>query len=118
METLKNNLPMIIMVVGLICLLGGYPTAYYLSSTETTIMVKRLERIVESSGSGETASTSSKYLVFTNNEVFENTDSWLYLKFSSSDLYSKLKEGQTYKVKVAGWRIPFLSWYRNIISIE
>lgn len=118
MKTLKNNLPMILIVVGLICLLGGYPTAYYLSSSETTITVKRLERIVESSGSGETTSTSSKYLVFTNNEVFENTDSWLYLKFSSSDLYSKLEEGQTYKVKVAGWRIPFLSWYRNIIEIE
>ena len=118
MKTLKNNLPMIMIVVGLICLLGGYPTAYYLSATDTTITVKRLERIVESSWSGETASTTSKYLVFTNNEVLENTDSWLYLKFSSSDLYAKLKEGQTYKIKVAGWRIPFLSWYRNIIEIK
>ena len=118
MKTLKNNLPAIIIVVGLICLLGGYPTAYYLSATETTITVSRLERIVESSGSGETQSTTSKYLVFTDNEVFENTDSWLYLKFSSSDLYAKLKEGGTYRVKVAGWRIPFISWYKNIIEIK
>jgi len=99
-------------------LLGGYTTAYYLSATETTINVNRLERIVESSGSGESQSTTSKYLVFTDSDVFENTDSWLYLKFSSSDLYAKLEEGKTYRVKVAGWRIPFLSWYKNIIEIK
>lgn len=98
-------------------LIGAYPTAYYLSSSDITITVNRLERIVESSGSGESTSISSKYLVFANDEVFENADSWLYLKFSSSDLYNKLEEGKTYAVKVAGWRIPIFSRYRNIIKI-
>jgi len=112
MKDLKLKIIFIILAIGLIGLLGGYPTAYYLSATETTITVSRLERIVESQ------SMTSKYLVFTDNEVFENTDSWLYLKFSSSDLYAKLKEGKTYRVKVAGWRIPFLSWYKNIIEIK
>ena len=40
------------------------------------------ERIVTSSDKG----TSSKYLIFTDMEVFENTDSFLALKFNSSDV--------------------------------
>jgi len=61
---------------------------------------------------------NSKYLVFTENETFENTDDILQGKFNSSDIQGKFKENQTYEVKVWGWRIPILSKYRNIISIE
>ncbi len=72
------------------------------------------ERIVEKSGEG----TSSKYLVFCEEEVLENTDSFWYLKYSSSDVYRDLKEGQVYDLRVYGWRIPFFSQYRNIIEIK
>jgi hypothetical protein len=61
---------------------------------------------------------SSKYLIWTEAEVFENCDSWVYGKFNSSDIFGRLKVGNTYRVKVVGKRIPFLSWYRNIIEIE
>jgi hypothetical protein len=60
---------------------------------------------------------SSKYLVFTENETFENTDYWLKWKFNSSDIYGKLKEGSSYKATVGGLRWPFFSQYRNIHSI-
>ena len=60
---------------------------------------------------------SSKYLIFCEEEVFENTDQWLVGKFNSSDFYKNLKIGKKYNLKVCGWRIPFLSWYRNIIKI-
>jgi hypothetical protein len=60
----------------------------------------------------------SKYLVNTTTEVFENTDYWQCLKFNSSDVQNNLIKDSTYKVKVIGWRIPFLSKYRNIIKIE
>ena len=30
----------------------------------------------------------------------------------------ELEKGKTYKMRVYGWRIPFMSWYRNIIEIE
>lgn len=63
-------------------------------------------------------STKSKYLIFTESETFENVDAWLSGKFTSSDLYGKLNKGESYTVKVYGWRIPFLSWYRNIVRIE
>jgi hypothetical protein len=85
---------------------------YYVYGTDevVTVTVESKERIV--------TQDSSKYLVFTNGEVFENTDSLLYWKFNSSDLYGELKEGETYTVRVYGWRIPFLSNYRNIIEIK
>jgi len=60
----------------------------------------------------------SRYLIFCEDEVLENTDSLLYLKFNSSDLYKDMKEGNEYSVKVYGWRIPFLSTYRNIVDFE
>lgn len=65
----------------------------------------------------------SKYLVFGDDEngksqVFEITDNWLRFRFDSSDLWGKIKEGETYDIKTIGWRVQFFSWYENIISAE
>lgn len=59
-----------------------------------------------------------KYLVFTDKGVFENTDSLLNFKWNSSDIYGELKAGETYTFNVYGWRVPFLSMYKNIVSVE
>lgn len=59
---------------------------------------------------------TSKYLIFTDKEVFENTDSLIYGKWNSSDYYNKLEKDKTYRFKVCRMRIPFLSMYRNIIE--
>lgn len=66
---------------------------------------------------------SSKYLVYADSEdgeslVFENTDSLFHGKFNSSNVQGKLKEGKTYELTVAGFRIPFLSSYQNIVNVE
>ena len=79
----------------------------YRSSSEI-IRVRILDKEHVTIGGG-------KYLIHTRNEVFENTDSWLFLKFSSSDFQYNLKKGKSYAVKVVGWRIPFLSKHRNIV---
>ena len=81
---------------------------------DVQIVVTNTERIVESNGE----TTSSKYLVFSTTETFENTDAILFGKFNSSDLQGKLRIDSTYTVTVVGWRIPFLSSYRNIIEIK
>jgi hypothetical protein len=83
---------------------------YFASVDEITMNVTEKERIAYEQG--------SRYLVWTENEVFENTDAWIFLKFDSSDIYGKIKVGHTYKTKVVGWRIPFFSWYRDIINVE
>jgi hypothetical protein len=66
----------------------------------------------------KTYDKNSKYLVWSKeNEVFEITDSMWVGRFNSSDFYGRIEVGKTYKVKVIGYRVPFLSWYRNIIEI-
>ena len=87
------------------------PILYYQTGEETTITVSEKE-VVHSEH-------SSTYLIYTEEgEVLENSDLFLYGKYNSSDFQAKLKEGETYKVKLYGWRVPFLSWYRNIVEIK
>ncbi len=58
-----------------------------------------------------------KYLVYTDNAVYQVTDNVFFLRFDSSDDYGKLKQGGMFKVEVIGWRIPFLSQYQNILDV-
>ena len=92
----------------------AFPAAYHISSETIEITVTDKERI----SSGPSSDRIEKYLVYTQDESFENTDSWMFFKFSSSDLQGKLMNDSTYSVKVAGWRVPFLSSYRNIVKIN
>lgn len=99
-------------IVLALVLFTAYPVAYKMSAETIEITVTEKERIT--TGSGE--NISSKFIIYTESEVFENTDSWLYLKFNSADYQNKFMVSETYKVKVAGWRVPFLSMYRNVVS--
>jgi hypothetical protein len=59
---------------------------------------------------------SGKYLVYTDKTTYEITDSWYHWRWDSSDVYGKLQVGKTYTATLQGYRVPFLSWYPNIIS--
>lgn len=48
--------------------------------------------------------------------VYENEDAWFFLKWNSGDILRDLNVGERYSFHVYGWRVPFLSWYPNIIS--
>ena len=98
-------------VIGLILLASLVPATFPLfTKSEVTITVENKENIK----SGDIG----KYLIFTDIETFENSDCLLLGKFDSSDMYNDIKEGKKYKAKVYGFRIPFLSMYRNIYEIE
>lgn len=88
--------------------------AYIRSKTDITITVTDKERITKTVEGND----ASYYLVYTDTETFANSDSMLFFKWNSSDVQGQLKVNQTYKVTVAGWRIPFLSEYRNIIKVQ
>lgn len=103
----------IIIVVLAIAVIVSVFTSF--NDTEYIVTVTDKERVV----SGE----SSSYLVFTEDEqgnvmVFENTDNIFRGKWDSSNIQGQLKVGNTYKVVVVGYRVPFLSMYQNIIEIE
>ena len=108
-----------IMIVVILVLSIGYEAIFSFNDTEYTITVTDKERVYE--GSGDTS--SSKYLVFGddnngNSLVFENTDCFIRGKWNSSNIHGQLKEGNTYKITVVGYRVSFFSMYQNIIKIE
>lgn len=82
-------------------------------TTVSGLVIQDKERVVTGTGADQT----SKYLIFTDQETFENVDSWLALKFNSSDVYGSIVEGSTCEFTVTGFRVPFLSWYRNILTV-
>ena len=108
-----------IMIAIILVLSIGYEAIFSFNDTEYTITVTDKERIYE--GSGDTS--SSKYLVFGDDDngnslVFENTDCFIRGKWNSSNIQGQLKEGNTYKVTVVGYRVSLFSMYQNIIKIE
>lgn len=89
----------------------GLSTSYTSTYQSEVLNMTSSERVC--SGSDD-----CKYLVYTDQGTFENTDSLWYRKFNSSDLHGRIKGGGTYQAETVGWRIPLLSSYRNIISAQ
>jgi hypothetical protein len=110
MKALTVGLIIVLVISGL----GLHPFWCYATRDSVTFTVSDKERIVESSGEG----ISSKYLVFSPGETFENTDAWWFLKFNSSDIQGRFQVGRTYTAQVYGWRVQAFSMYRNIISVK
>lgn len=107
---IHNVLAITVICVSIISFIGlGIYSVYGTKETVTiTVTDKAIKRYDE----------SDKYIIYTDEETFEITDEFLLGRFNSSDDYGSLKVGETYTVTVNGWRVPFLSWYRNIIEIN
>lgn len=117
MRSKKNWVETVIFAVVVLLVILALTSNIWLQYTTVTTVdatVTNTDRI--STGSGE--SLSHKYLVFTKNETFENTDAILFWKFDSSDVQGHLEKGKTYRFKVNGYRVPWMSWYRNILEVE
>lgn len=84
----------------------------YTTQQYREITIKKTERIVSSDGK------SSKYLIYADDGVYENTDSILRMKFNSADVYGQLQNGKTYTCDTYGSRVPLLSMYPNIVKCE
>lgn len=120
----KTNLGIILIVIAIIAIAVFCEIMCNFNDTEYTITITDKDRITETSKDSDgNNETSSKYLVFADDEngnslVFENTDCFIRLKFNSSNIQGQLKEGHTYRITVIGYRVPLLSWYQNIIKVE
>ena len=82
----------------------------FLNVETNTITVTKVENIVDGK--------NSTYLLFTESEVFENSDCFIRGKFDSSDFYNQFKDLGTFEVKTYGYRIPFFSMYKNEIGVK
>lgn len=96
----------------ILVIFSGLSSLFIINLTQENITcnVESKERVIY----GE----NSKYLIFCSDEVLENTDTLWGWKWNSSDFYRDIKEGQEYELVVYGWRVPFMSWHRNILEIK
>jgi hypothetical protein len=98
----------------LIAVIGGCNYAIHNATMDTvTVQVTDKDRITTRDSDGN---QDSKYLIFTETETFENTDSLFAWKFDSSDVYGRIQEGDICRFRVNGWRNQFFSSYRNILE--
>lgn len=102
-----------LIITSIICII----IAYYSSGTTIKATITDTEIFISGDGDG---GINTKYLVFTDIEVFENRDELFRKKFNSSDFQNEFKSniGSTYEFTVLGWRIPFFSMYRNIVTYK
>ncbi|MFZ2865986.1 MAG: hypothetical protein WA440_14635 [Ignavibacteriaceae bacterium] len=78
--------------------------------TEDTVTIKVINK-------AQFGKEKGKYFVFTEDEVFSNSDNYYQNKENADELNLQLYPGSTYKVKVVGVYILWLPRFRNIISI-
>ena len=93
--------------------------ALYLTTYETvTLQIEDKNTVFAQEPAPSDGYTPVNWLVYTPDEVFRVSADWRRLEFRSAERYHSLKQGNSYKVMVAGWRIPELNWYRNIVRVE
>ena len=101
---------LLVVVIAIAAIIGLVEwTVVYDSPHYETIVVK--EKTI---GIGQ----SRSYLIYTEQEVYKVRDLLLIGFYTSSDVYNQIEVGDTIKVKVYGKRVPFLSAYKNIVSVQ
>jgi hypothetical protein len=73
-------------------------------------------RVCTNTGTGNGSGVECYYLIYTDQGTFELGDSFIYGRFSSSDIYGRLREDRRYRFDVAGFRVPVMSMYPKVVS--
>lgn len=101
--------------IGAVLLVSLYflriPILEYSLQRDVTFTVTKAERITDANGG------AARYLVFTDQGVYQNVDDWWFLKWNSSDVQGVMNAGTKVTVKITGMRLGIFSWYPNIIKI-
>jgi hypothetical protein len=78
--------------------------------TEETITIKVLNK-------SQFGNEAGKYFVFTEDEVFYNSNDYYQNKENAAEINDIIYPGSTYKVKVVGVYLPWIPRFRNITEI-
>jgi hypothetical protein len=112
-----RGLGIVAAVVLVVALMSASVIVHFATQETVTFRVDHRERVISRDSEGR---TSARYMVWGETEqgieVFENTDSLLALKWNSADLYGAMAVGAVCEATVTGFRVPLLSWNRNILS--
>lgn len=100
----------LIIIAVIILIPIGITIGQYTNNEEIEITVK--DKYIKN------GNDSGKYLVVDEEDnTYEITDMLFKGKFNSADIYNRLEIGKTYKIKISGHRVRFLSMYQNINEI-
>jgi hypothetical protein len=103
-----------LIAAAVILLLGALVLEPYIASDEITIFVKNQEKITTEDG-------EIYFLVYTDDEIFENRDNMFHKKDETLQIFKRMKKNNKYRVRVVGYdfggKIPFFSKYRNITAV-
>ena len=116
MKNVFKRITVIDVIVGVVIILVLFITLglpFCTRFAEDNITITITDKDIKRSGSED-----DKYLIYTDNGTYEITDTIAYWRWDSSDLYGSIQVGETYNCTVAGWRIPLLSEYQNIITAD
>ncbi|MCU0344615.1 MAG: hypothetical protein MUF28_12435 [Ignavibacterium sp.] len=78
--------------------------------TEDTITIEVINK-------AQFGNEPGKYFVFTNDEVFYNSNNYYQSKENADELNKQIFPGSKYKVKVVGIYMPWLPRFRNITNV-
>jgi hypothetical protein len=78
--------------------------------TEETITIKVLNK-------SQFGNIPDKYFVFTEDEVFYNSNNYYQNKENAAEINDIIYPGSSYRVKVVGVYLPWLPRFRNITEI-
>lgn len=109
-----KTLGIILAGVLVLALLSTNAIIHFTTMEEVAFEVEHRERVIIDKN-------DTRYMVWANmgnrTEVFQNTDSILSLKFNSADLYGEMMPGRECVATVNGFRIPWASMNRNILTV-
>jgi hypothetical protein len=109
---MKMKTKIILGVAAVMAVTYGIRYTFVAATTETVT-----ERFIRDSERVCAQNNECKYLAFGETETFENTDTWAFLKFNSSDVNRSLVKDNVCRMQVYGIRWGFMSWYRNIVKV-
>lgn len=112
LEGIMSVFIIVMMMFAMVCAIGFHRI------TEDSIDVTINDKRIITTGGGGDSGVKVQMTVYADVEVFTCDDSWSFMKFNSSDVFNQIKKNNMYKLRVSGWRVPFLSMYRNIISVK
>lgn len=110
----------LLLAIFVLCLVGALftnaPYQWLTQRTLDSVLIK--DKQVSTESDREDGKVRSTYMIYTDAGVLRNDDAGWFAKFNSSDIYGELDIGKRYRMKIYGWRIPILSMYPNIVSIQ
>lgn len=101
-------------IVALIIYFSALLFERFLTEDTIVIEVRKIEEMKTEDG-------ELYYLIHTQNEILINKDNYWHNKSNTSEIVSKLRTKEEYKVTVVGFafqqKLPFLLEHRNIIEV-